>query len=103
MNDRLTVQALWGASAVKPRLLLPAASSWLHSGMNKRETRASLLGMVIGLVAVWANVIFRGSEIWTWIFLGVAAIALVFGISVLVKSLRRQRSEYWNEHHPSGK
>jgi uncharacterized membrane protein YcjF (UPF0283 family) len=69
--------------------------------MNKRETRAALLLMVIGLIATWSNAIFRGSEILTWIFLGVAAIALVLGITVLVKSLRRQQNEYWNEHHPS--
>ena len=56
--------------------------------------------MVIGLIATWSNAIFRGSEILTWIFLGVAAIALVLGITVLIKSLRRQRNEYWNEHHP---
>jgi hypothetical protein len=87
--------------ARKPRLLLPAATSWLDSGMNKRETRAALLLMVIGLIATWSNAIFRGSEILTWIFLGVAAIALVLGITVLVKSLRRQQNEYWNEHHPS--
>jgi uncharacterized membrane protein YcjF (UPF0283 family) len=69
--------------------------------MNKRETRASLLFMAIGLIAIWSNAFFRGSEILTWIFLGVAAIALVLGITVLVKSLRRQRHEYWKEHHPS--
>jgi len=69
--------------------------------MNKRETGTSLLFMAIGLIAIWSNAIFRGSEILTWIFLGIATIALVLGIAVLVKSLRRQRNEYWNEHHPS--
>lgn len=56
LADRLTGA---GPFAGQHRLLLPEASSWLDSGMNKRETRAALLFMVIGLIATWSNAIFR--------------------------------------------
>jgi hypothetical protein len=68
--------------------------------MDKREIRASLLLGAIALLALWSNLLFRESEVWTWTVLGIAGIAFVLILKVLVRSLRRQRAEYWKEHRP---
>lgn len=56
--------------------------------------------MAIALIAMSLNLLFRESEIWTWTTLGIVGIALVLMLVVLVKSLRRQRAEYWKENRP---
>jgi hypothetical protein len=56
--------------------------------------------MAVALIAMWLNLVFRESEVWTWTVLGIAGIALVLMRVVLVKALRRQRAEYWQEHGP---
>jgi hypothetical protein len=56
--------------------------------------------MAIALVAMWPNLLFRESEFWSWTTLGIAGIAVVLILVVLMKSLRRQRAEYWKENGP---
>lgn len=61
--------------------------------MNKKETRIFFLLMGLGLAAVWLNIlVFRDSEPWIWILLGVAGASLIGIITVLTKSARRNRA-----------